>query len=102
MKGSIYEAYQYCVREDEETKKEVGRYCIYQRRGGNERTVCSLRLRVELCDWAMQGDKGGPSVPARYLVPPLQRQIMGQHRVQDTYTMNSHEPPCRHPVSPQS
>jgi hypothetical protein len=34
MKGSKYEAYQYCVREDEETKKEVGRCCIYHEGAG--------------------------------------------------------------------
>jgi hypothetical protein len=33
MKGSKYEAYQYCVREDEETKKEVGRYIVFINEG---------------------------------------------------------------------
>lgn len=74
MRGSKYEAYQDCVREVEERENRNGQMFYLSTRGAgmNLRTVCSLRLRVELCDWAMQGDKGGPCVPARYQVPPSQ------------------------------
>ena len=60
-------------------KAREGRF--YLMIGEKERTVCSLK--VELCDWAMQGCKGGPSIQ----VPGTctARSIYRETQVQGTY-----------------